>query len=84
MSYMKNSQNSEPSTDLGMLAILSVRYCLGKTSYVVNECISIVVSNWNTFNKRTKSFIIKDIELAIKNNQTNRKQWLKILDLKDK
>ena len=38
------------------------RYCLGRSSYAVADCVDAINSNWNAISKDTKTLIAKEIE----------------------
>lgn len=50
---------------LEKLLIESVRYCLGRMTYVVSECSEIVRIHWKDISKGAKSVIKKDIQCLI-------------------
>lgn len=45
------------------------RYCLGRKTYIVSECVDWLLYNWNMFNKHTKNLIVKETQEAIERNR---------------
>jgi len=41
----------------------SVRYCLGRRSYVVSECTDWLIKNWHEIPENTRAIIKQDVEM---------------------
>lgn len=61
------------------------RYCLGRSTYAVNDCVQELTKNWEVLNTNDKNLIHKEIKHAIETNRAGMdmdvKQWEKILEL---
>jgi len=59
------------------------RYCLGRTTYVVADCVDQLKRNWWLLSDKTKSIIIKEIKEAIVENRAGQdndiEEWIKLI-----
>lgn len=64
------------------------RYCLGRMTGAVSECVQYIIFNWNNLKPYTQEMIQNEIRDAITKNWAGRncdiKEWNKILELKIK
>ena len=67
--------------------IMAFRYCLGRSTYVVADMVSLIDRNWNNFSREEKYMIKHEIKYAIKVGQAGMdmdvKSWQEILELED-
>lgn len=49
-----------------LMAWAAVRYCLGRSSYIVSDCASWLIQHWDEFTSNTRSEILRDIEEAFR------------------
>ena len=47
-----------------LMAIAAVRYCLGRMSYIVGDCVDWLIGAWQTLDQSTRNIIQRDIEEA--------------------
>lgn len=47
-----------------LMVIAAVRYCLGRSSYIVSDCVDWLISQWSEFDHSTKAIVQRDIEEA--------------------
>lgn len=47
--------------DNDLMVMASVRYCLGRSSYIVSSCQTWIQTYWNNLPDKTKEIIIRDI-----------------------
>lgn len=45
-----------------MMVIAAFRYCLGRMTYVVEDCARWIITNWDQFSDNTKFVIQRDLE----------------------
>lgn len=66
------------------IAFYAFRYCLGRKTYAVLDCVEYLLLNWDFLEERDKSLIVKEIQEAIRNKQAGMdmdvEQWSRILD----
>jgi hypothetical protein len=64
------------------------RYALGRKTYAVSTVADCIKKNWDEIDENTKSVIIKEIKMAIENENAgmdcDKKKWNEILELWDK
>ena len=69
------------------LFIMAFRYCLGRSTYVVADMVSLIDRNWNNFSQDEKYMIKHEIKYAIKFDRAGMeidvKSWQEILELED-
>lgn len=49
-----------------LMVMAAVRYCIGRMSYIVSDCVEWILTNWDNFNEGTKRTIRMDLEDAFK------------------
>lgn len=47
-----------------LMAIAAVRYCLGRTTYIVSDCCDWLVEQWSNIKPSARAVIKRDIEEA--------------------
>ena len=47
-----------------LMAIAAVRYCLGRQSYIVSDCVDWLMGCWTSLNDRCRNVIARDIDEA--------------------
>lgn len=67
--------------DNEQILICAVRYCLGRHSYVVAECIHWVRQAWPTLSQGTRHTIRKDVETYVQREEddADRAVWTGLL-----
>ena len=45
-----------------LMAIAAVRYCLGRSTYIVSDCVDWLHQQWPHFAQRARDIIKRDIE----------------------
>ena len=67
------------------MVIYATRYCLGRRSYAVGECVAYLVANWEHLDLRTRFVIRRDIREAIAEGRTgmdiDEADWKRVLEL---
>ena len=55
-----------------MMALAAVRYCLGRQSYIVADCVDWLIEAWPHINPDTQATIKRDIEEAFTRDDADR------------
>lgn len=59
------------------------RYCLGRSTYVVQDCVSYLLEHWKLLEDHTKENIYGDIKEAFRTNnygmEQDKRHWSRIL-----
>jgi hypothetical protein len=58
------------------MILAAVRYCLGRTSYIVCECADQIVELWPSLDGDTRRLIERDIETEFRRDDTSRAERL--------
>lgn len=58
-----NTQNCWGTNQIMVTA--AVRYCIGRKTYIVSDCVEWVLDNWDNFTESTQGIIRKDIETEL-------------------
>lgn len=65
-----------------LMAVASVRYCLGRSTYIVSDCVEWLLRNWHHIEPNTKFVINRDVEEAFLRNDVgmdcDRREWEKV------
>ena len=77
-----------PKQTLQVLLLESFRYCIGRMTYAVSDCVENLTWYWEELPKSYQKMIKREIEEAIKNNCAGHPcdivQWMRILKLETK
>jgi hypothetical protein len=46
----------------GLMIIAAVRYCIGRRSYIVSDCVDWILANWDDWPENVKITIQRDLE----------------------
>ena len=46
----------------GLMIIAAVRYCIGRRSYIVSDCVDWILANWNDWPENVRTIIQRDLE----------------------
>lgn len=82
-----------------MMALAAVRYCLGRSSYIVGDCVEWLIEQWPNFSDSIKRTILRDV-LEVKKrddedradgrehealgHDCDRAEWLRFLEFAEK
>lgn len=47
-----------------LMAVAAFRYCLGRRTYIVDECADWLIEQWPNFSDNAKAIIKRDLEYA--------------------
>ena len=64
----------------GLMASAAFRYCLGRMTYIVNECADWIISNWENFHPGTRVLIKRELEEAFIKDDDMRLEQSSITD----
>jgi len=56
-----------------MMVVCAVRYCTGRQTYVVGECVSWLIDLWPELTDKTRTIIRHDLEGAFERDDDARK-----------
>lgn len=61
------------------------RYCLGRRTYAVSECVEVIVRVWDQIRPKLQHIMKNEIEVAIQSGQAGMdmdvRQWERVLQL---
>jgi hypothetical protein len=61
------------------------RYCLGRKTYAVANCVDYLIANWNRISAMTRTLMQKEIRVAIERGrcgmEMDKRQWERVLEL---
>jgi hypothetical protein len=46
----------------GLMIIAATRYCIGRRSYIVSDCVDWILANWSDWPENVKTIIQRDLE----------------------
>ena len=55
-----------------LMAIAAVRYCIGRQSYIVGDCVDWLIEGWPALQESTRNIIQRDIDRAFDSDDQNR------------
>lgn len=62
----------------------SFRYCLGRQTYAVSECVETILEVWPELSSKVQDLMYKETQEAIKKDQAgaamDRRQWLRVAE----
>ena len=69
------------------MVLWAVRYCLGRRSYAVSDCVSNVLYVWDELNETCIDVMCQDIKRAFETDdygmEMDKDQWQRVLDRRD-
>lgn len=45
-----------------LMVVAAFRYCLGRRTYIVSDCVDWLLAHWEVFSDQTRSIIKRDLE----------------------
>ncbi len=63
-----------------LMAIAAIRYCLGRRTYIVRDCVEWILANWQRFSSYTQLIIQRDVEEIFARDDSVRndyKDWIR-------
>ena len=65
------------------MVFYATRYCLGRQTYAVGECVQYLLDNWHTFSRGLRDGIIEDVRRELASARgggmaMDRKEWRKV------
>ena len=45
-----------------IMVIAAMRYCMGRRTYIVGDCVEWLIVQWPNFNEHTRALIQRDLE----------------------
>lgn len=72
--------------ELTTIWVGAFRYYCGRMTYAVKDFCDMLIANWDQLPVRTRKVIERDLEQAIKNNESlghdiDREQWMRVREL---
>lgn len=68
-----------------LMVIAAFRYCLGRRTYIVSDCVAWLIEIWPQLEDRDKRLIKKEVNEALIMNQAgddcDKNEWIKIMEL---
>ena len=55
-----------------LMAVAAVRYCLGRSSYIVGDCCEWLPQAWPTLSESARNIIKRDVEEAFRDDDESR------------
>lgn len=55
-----------------LMVISAVRYCLGRTTYIVSDCCDWLIEQWPNFPEHTRAVVHRDVEEEFKRDDWQR------------
>jgi hypothetical protein len=46
----------------GLMILAAVRYCIGRRTYIVNDCVNWIIENWDSWPDHIQNIIQRDVE----------------------
>lgn len=83
---MKGQCVMQIEDDLREMLIYAFRYCLGRRSYAVSSCVTVLIRYWDQLPRNDKQLIHREIYESFRGDrygmEMDKDQWKKILRLK--
>ena len=57
-----------------LMALAAVRYCLGRSTYIVGDCVDWLHQQWPQIAERARKIIARDVDEAIKRDDEARSE----------
>lgn len=67
-----SANSSKPYGRDGLMITSAVRYCIGRMTYIVSDCVDWIVANWGEWPDNVKTIIQRDIEEAFQRDDADR------------
>ena len=64
-----------------LMATAAVRYCLGRSSYIVGDCVDWLVANWQAFSPNCRAIVVRDLQEAMRRDDEARERGDQYLPL---
>lgn len=64
-----------------LMATAAVRYCMGRSTYIVGDCVDWLIANWSRFEPGCRVTIERDISEAIQRDDEARERGDQYLPL---
>ena len=82
---MKDNREDDIVKPSDTMVLWAFRYCLGRRSYAVNDCVVYLMAHWKEIDKETKKIIHRDIREAFEEEnygmEMDKRSWEHILEL---
>jgi len=67
-----------------LMAVCAFRYCLGRMTYVVKDCVDWLIVRWDDLTETDQKLIIKETRESLSKGQAGMKmdqdEWYRLLD----
>ncbi len=85
MTYNDRRTLMESSSKIdSAMAVYAFRYCLGRQTYAVSDCVSWLIANWDILEENDQKLIIKETREALRHGSWISKideiEWCKLID----
>lgn len=67
----------------GLMITAAIRYCIGRRTYIVGECVDWILANWNDWPENVKTILQRDLEYEFDRDAQN-PDWNRLGDDCDK
>lgn len=57
-----------------LMAMAAVRYCIGRRSYIVGDCVDWLITNWQAFEPNCRNVILRDLREAMQRDNEARER----------
>lgn len=68
-----------------IMVIAAFRYCLGRRTYIVSDCVDWLIAYWDEIDKNTKQIILEEIKEAFLKDhvgdECDAEDWKRVLAL---
>ena len=66
------------------MVVWAFRYCLGRRTYAVSDCVENILAVWPSLSDKTRELIHREALKAIENDQAgmdmDKKEWQKVIN----
>jgi hypothetical protein len=69
-----DDKKSSPWGRDDLMAMATVRYCLGRMTYIVSDCADWLIEHWENIAENTREIIKRDIEEAFEQDDDDREK----------
>lgn len=67
-----------------LMAVAAFRYCLGRRTYIVDDCVSWLIEQWPNIHENAKICIQRDLEYAFQQDEAKMFEYSPLGDACDK